>query len=97
MTLTKKTIIREIGRLTCQKKCEVQTMLEALIEVWTEELVEASGRIEVEGVFVLETRERDPKIYSGFFDGNKSIQPLRRISLRMSRKFRKQLNIVLKD
>ncbi|HUN05234.1 MAG TPA: hypothetical protein PLQ56_01475 [Aggregatilineales bacterium] len=64
MTLTQKTMICEIGRLTRLKNRDVQMMLETLIEVWTEELVEVSGRIELEGVFVVETRERDPKIHT---------------------------------
>ncbi|MBN8592000.1 MAG: HU family DNA-binding protein [Anaerolineae bacterium] len=56
MTLTKKMMIREIGRRTRLKNRDVQRMLETLIEVWTEEVVEEGGRIELEGLFVLETR-----------------------------------------
>ncbi len=47
MTLTKNKMIREIGRRTRLKNREVQVMLEAVIEVWAEELV-AGGRIELE-------------------------------------------------
>ena len=46
MTLTKKMMILEIGRRTRLKNRDVQMMLEALIEVWSEELVEAGGQIE---------------------------------------------------
>ncbi|MDX2138241.1 MAG: hypothetical protein SF123_09100 [Chloroflexota bacterium] len=42
MTLNKKQMIREVGRLTRLKNHDVQAMLEALIDVWTEELVEGS-------------------------------------------------------
>jgi len=56
MTLTKKTMVREIGRRTRLKNRDVQRMLETLIEVWTEELVEGSGRIELEGLFVIEVQ-----------------------------------------
>ncbi|MBN8592021.1 MAG: HU family DNA-binding protein [Anaerolineae bacterium] len=59
MTLTKKTMIREIGRRTRLKNRDVQRMLKTLIEVWTEELIEGSGRIELEGLFVIETQQVD--------------------------------------
>ncbi len=58
MTLTKNKIIRAIGRRTRLKNREVQAMLEALIEVWTEELVKG-GRIELENFFVLKTERID--------------------------------------
>ncbi len=56
MTLTKNKMVREVGRRTRLKNRDVQTMLEALIEVWTEELVDGSGRIELEGLFVIEVQ-----------------------------------------
>ena len=49
-------MISEIGRRTRLKNRDVQAMLEALVEVWTEELV-SDGRIELENFFVLETQK----------------------------------------
>lgn len=40
------------------KNRDVQAMLEALIDVWTEELV-SGGRIELEELFVIETQTVD--------------------------------------
>ncbi|MBN8591990.1 MAG: HU family DNA-binding protein [Anaerolineae bacterium] len=86
MTLTKKTMIREIGRRTRLKYRDVQLMLEALIEVWTEELAEGSGRIELEGLFVLESRQHA----TIFPRGQTSIQTPR-ITMRLSRTLRRRL------
>jgi nucleoid DNA-binding protein len=58
MTLTKKKMISEIGRRTRLKNRDVQAMLEALVEVWTGELVNG-GRIELEKFMVLEVKEID--------------------------------------
>ncbi|MBZ0276219.1 MAG: HU family DNA-binding protein, partial [Anaerolineae bacterium] len=58
MTLTKNTMVRQIGRRTRLKNRDVQAMLETLIDVWTEELV-AGGRMELENFFVLEVKEID--------------------------------------
>jgi nucleoid DNA-binding protein len=53
VTLTKNRMVSEIGRRTRLKNRDVQAMLEALVEVWTEELVNG-GRIELEDFMVLE-------------------------------------------
>jgi hypothetical protein len=55
MTLTKKKMISEIGRRTRLKNRDVQVMLEALVEVWTEELV-SGGRIELENFLVIDVQ-----------------------------------------
>jgi nucleoid DNA-binding protein len=55
MTLTKNKMVSEVGRRTRLKNRDVQAMLEALIEVWTEELVNG-GRIELENFIVIETQ-----------------------------------------
>jgi hypothetical protein len=39
MTLTKNKMVREIGQRTRLKNRDIQAMIEALVEVWTEELV----------------------------------------------------------
>jgi nucleoid DNA-binding protein len=56
MTLTKNRMVREIGRRTRLKNRDVQMMFEAMVEIWAEELVNGSGRIELENLFVLETK-----------------------------------------
>lgn len=55
MNLTKKTMVKEIGRRTRLKNRDVQLMLETLVEVWTEELV-SGGRIELEHFIVIEVQ-----------------------------------------
>lgn len=55
MTLTKNTMIKEIGRRTRLKNRDVQLMLETLVEVWTEEMV-SGGRIELEHFIVIEVQ-----------------------------------------
>ena len=64
MTLTKNKMVREIGRRTRLKNRDVQEMLEALVEVWTEELVN-DGRIELENFLVLQVVEIDRGIKAG--------------------------------
>ncbi len=86
MTLTKKQMVREIGRRTRLKNRDVQMMLETLIEVWSTELTEGSGRIELEGLFVLEARQQA----TIFPRGQASIQTPR-ITMRLSRTLRRRL------
>ncbi len=86
MTLTKKQMVREIGRRTRLKNRDVQMMLETLIEVWSTELAEGSGRIELEGLFVLETRQQA----TIFPRGQASIQTPR-IMMCLSRTVRQRL------
>lgn len=52
MSLNKKKMVREIGRRTRIHNRDVQAVIEALIDVWTEELVNG-GRIEIEGFLML--------------------------------------------
>lgn len=95
MTLTKNTMVREIGRRTRLKNRDVQAMLETLIEVWTDELV-AGGRIELENFLVLEVKEIDRGENSGKLKGNlyyyQAPRYTQRIILRVSRKLRKQVH-----
>ncbi len=69
MTLTKKQMVREIGRRTRLKNRDVQAMLEALVDVWTEELV-SGGRIELENFLVLEIKEIDRGLNGGTLRSN---------------------------
>jgi nucleoid DNA-binding protein len=55
MTLNKKKMVREIGLRTRLKNRDVQTLVEALIDLWIEELVDG-GRIELQNFIVLEVQ-----------------------------------------
>jgi nucleoid DNA-binding protein len=69
MTLTKNKMVREIGRRTRLKNHDVEAMLQALVDVWTEELV-GGGRIELENFLVLEIKEIDRGINGGTLRSN---------------------------
>jgi len=58
MSLDKNKTIAEVGRRTRLRNHDVQKMLEALIEVWSEELRQ-TGRIELENFLVLEVKRID--------------------------------------
>lgn len=95
MTLTKNKMVAEIGRRTRLKNRDVQRMLEALVEVWTEELV-SGGRIELENFMVLETQTIDRGERLGILK-NKSceLQAPRficRLTVRASRNLKQLLN-----
>ncbi|MAS35358.1 MAG: hypothetical protein CL610_15210 [Anaerolineaceae bacterium] len=91
MTLNKNKMIREIGRRTRLKNREVQLVLETLIDVWTEELV-AGGKIELENFLVLETQIIDRGENAGTLKGGNAPRYVRRVSSRVSKKLRGQLN-----
>lgn len=95
MTLTKNKMIREIGRRTRLKNRDVQMMLEALVEVWTEELV-SGGRIELENFLVLELQTIDRGRQAGILK-NKTHQSqaprmIRRLAVRSSKHLKRLLN-----
>lgn len=91
MTLNKNKMIREIGRRTRLKNRDVQAMLEALIDVWTEELV-TGGRIELENFFVLETQTIDRGENAGTLTSGDAPRYVRRVNLRVSKKLKAPLN-----
>jgi nucleoid DNA-binding protein len=94
MTLTKNKMIREIGRRTRLKNREVQVMLEALIEVWTEELVRG-GKIELENLFVLEVQTIDRGERIGTLLSGEAPRIIQRVSLRVSKKLKRLLRMVI--
>ncbi len=55
MTLTKNKMVSEVGRRTRLKNRDVQIVLEALVEVWVEELV-SDGRVEIENFLVIDVQ-----------------------------------------
>jgi nucleoid DNA-binding protein len=91
MTLTKNRMVSEVGRRTRLKNRDVQLMLEALVELWMEELV-SGGRIELEGLFVIETQVVDRGEQSGYLRSGKAPRHIRRVVVRVSRGLRKQVN-----
>jgi nucleoid DNA-binding protein len=84
-------MVREIGRHTRLKNHDVQVMLEALIEVWSEELV-AGGRIELENLFVLETQTIDRGETGGMLNGKPAPRYITRLTLRTSKRLKQALN-----
>ncbi len=92
MTLTKNKMVREVGRRTRLKNGDVQAMLEALIEVWAEELV-SGGRVELERFMVLEVDIVTQSNASGLQCSPASAHsPYRRVRLRASKYLRGCLN-----
>ncbi len=91
MTLTKNKMVREIGRRTRLKNRDVQAMIEALVEVWTEELV-AGGRVELENFIVLETQTIDRGERHGTLSSGEAPRVIQRVVLRASKKLKQQLN-----
>lgn len=90
MTLTKNKMVSEIGRRTRLKNRDVQAMLEALVEVWSEELV-SGGRIELEGLFVIESKTIDRGEYSGHLRSGTAPRYIRRVVMRVSRGLKRRL------
>ncbi len=86
MTLTRNTIVKEIGRRTRLKNRDVQLMLETLVEVWTEELV-SGGRIELEHFMVIDvqTIERAANLLL-------PKRQFRQITVRASKALREKIN-----
>jgi nucleoid DNA-binding protein len=74
------------------KNRDVQVMLEALVEVWTEELV-SGGRIEIEGLFVIVTQVVDRGEQSGHLQSGKAPRHIRQVVVRVSRGLRQRLTL----
>lgn len=92
MTLTKTKMVAEIGRRTRLKNRDVQVMLEALVEVWTEELV-SGGRIELENFIVLETQTIDRGEKRGVLvSGKTAPRYIQRLIVRGSKKLKMKIN-----
>jgi nucleoid DNA-binding protein len=86
-------MVQEIGRRTRLKNRDVQRMLEALIEVWMEELV-SGGRIELEGLFVIETQMVDRGERSGRLRSGTAPRYIRRVVVRVSRRLKRRLTLM---
>lgn len=94
MSLDKNKTVAEIGRRTRLRNHEVQRMLEALIEVWTEELA-SGGRIEIQNFLVLEVKQVDRGKNAGkLMVGGKlrrAPRSVHQVVVRPSKRLRKQL------
>ena len=94
MSFDKNKTIAEVGRRTRLRNHDVQKMLEALIEVWTEELAD-DGRIELENFLVLEVKQIDRGENAGtLLVGGKLFHAprfIRQIRLRPSKRLREKL------
>lgn len=91
MTLTKNTIVREIGRRTRLKNRDVEAMLETLMEIWIENLA-AGERIELENLFVLETQQIDRGETGGILGDKPAPRYIRQVTLRASKHLKRVLN-----
>ncbi len=94
MSLDKNKTISEVGRRTRLRNHDVQKMLEALIEVWSEELAQG-GRIELENFLVLEVKQIDRGKNAGtLLVGGKLLrapQQILKLTARPSKRLRKRL------
>lgn len=85
MSLNKQKMVREVGRRTRLPNRDVQRVIEALVEVWKEEMVDG-GRIELEQFLVLQVIEIERA------STNAIKQRIRLLKLRVSRHIRQHLN-----
>ena len=90
MALTKNKMVSEIGRRTRLRNHDVQRMLEALIDVWAEELV-SGGRIELQNFLVLEVQRIDRGERRGMLSSGQPRQIIHRLMVRPSKQMKEQL------
>ncbi len=88
MALTKNKMVSEIGRRTRLRNHDVQRMLEALIQVWIEELA-AGGRIELQNFLVLEVQRIDRGERRGVLSTGEPRQVIHRLVVRPGKQLRK--------
>ena len=96
MSLDKNKTIAEVGRRTRLRNHDVQKMLEALVEVWSDELANG-GRIELENFLVLEVKQVDRGEQAGaLLVGGKlrrAPRVIRRLTVRPSKFLKDQLRM----
>lgn len=90
MALTKNKMVSEIGRRTRMRNHDVQRVIEALINVWTEELA-SGGRIELENFLVLEVQRIDRGERRGMLSSGVPRRVISRLVVHPSKQLRKQL------
>ena len=90
MALTKNKMVGEIGRRTRLRNHDVQRMLEALVDVWFEELA-SGGRIELENFLVLEVQRIDRGERRGMLSTGEPRRIIHRLMVRPNRRLREHL------
>lgn len=83
-------MVREISRRTGVTNREVEQVVEALVDVWREELV-SGGRIEIANFMVLETKTIDRGANTGKLRSGDTPRYVRRVVVRVSRRLKKLL------
>lgn len=91
MALTKNKMVSEIGRRTRLRNHDVQRMLEALVEVWTEELA-SGGRIELQNFLVLEVKCIDRGERRGMLSTGQPRRVVHRMIVRPSKRLKLRIN-----
>lgn len=91
MSLTKNKMVSEIGRRTRLRNHDVQRMLEALIDVWSEEL-SSGGRIELENFLVLEVQRIDRGERRGMLKSGEPRRVIHRLVVRPSKSLKARIN-----
>ena len=90
MALTKNKMVSEIARRTRLRNHDAQRMLEALIEVWTEELA-SGGRIELQNFLVLEVQRIDRGERRGILRSGETQRVIHRLVVRPNKRLREKL------
>jgi nucleoid DNA-binding protein len=93
MALTKNKMVSEIGRRTRLRNHDVQRMLEALSEVWSEELA-SGGRIELQDFLVLEVKRIDRGERRGMLSTGEPRRVIHRLVVRPGKRLRERLGKV---
>ena len=91
MALTKNKMVSEIGRRTRLRNHDVQSVIETLVDVWTEELA-SGGRIELENFLVLEVQRIDRGEQRGMLSSGQPRRVIHRLMVRPSKKLKARLN-----
>ena len=91
MALTKNKMVSEIGRRTRLRNHDVQRMLEALIDVWFEELA-SGGRIELQNFLALEVQRIDRGERRGMLSTGEPRRVVHRLVVRPSKKLKMRIN-----
>ena len=95
MTLDKNKTIAEVGRRTRLRNHDVQKMLEALVDIWSEELAN-DGRIELENFLVLEVKQIDRGERSGSLLVGGKLRHAPRVIKKLSVRPSKYLKMLMK-
>ncbi len=91
MALTKNKMVSEIGRRSRLRNHDVQQVIEALIQVWTEELT-SGGRIELENFLVLEVQRIDRGERRGMLSSDEPRRVIHRLIVRPSKELKARIN-----